>query len=153
MATQPSSSSQAQSIDSSVKLFKPPLPDIRWKYNSVRDLKNLRRVTCDFCLTESTGGISRAKQHQLGKVGNVRPCTKTPEEVKLILYMMIRMKERQNSDDKIDPVILDDINASNEWLLGDEARVEEQIEAKEDEEEYVHHYSGGGSDDEDFHDD
>lgn len=89
MATQPSSSSQAQSnaqsVDSSVKLHKPSLPDIGWKFNSVGDLKNLRRVTCDFCLTESTGGFSRAKQHQLGRVGNVRPCTKTPEEVKLVL--------------------------------------------------------------------
>lgn len=33
------------------------------------------------------------------------------------------LKERQNCNDKIDPVILDDINASSEWLLGDEAHV------------------------------
>jgi len=43
------------------------------------------RVTCNFSLTEYTGGISRYKQHQFGIVGNVTPCTKTLEEVNLIL--------------------------------------------------------------------
>lgn len=31
------------------------------------------------------GGISRAKQHQLGIKGNVKSCTQTPEDIKLIL--------------------------------------------------------------------
>ena len=55
------------------------------KYNSLRDKTNTKKVTCDYCLIESNGGISRAKQHQMGVTGNVRACKKTSEDVKLIL--------------------------------------------------------------------
>jgi hypothetical protein len=62
-------SSAAQSVASTIGLIKPDLPDIGWKYNSVRDKTNLKKVTCDYCLLESRGGIFRAKHHQMGVTG------------------------------------------------------------------------------------
>ena len=84
-AAAPSSSNAGDSVASSVELLKPNLPDIGWKYNSLKDKNNTKKVTCDYCLLESNGGISRAKQHQMGVTGNVKACLKTPEDVKLIL--------------------------------------------------------------------
>ncbi|KAK2429465.1 hypothetical protein QL285_027902 [Trifolium repens] len=80
--TQPTQSN-GQSIASSVKLYKPTdLTDIGWRWNSLQDLKNKKKVTCDFCGEESTGGITRAKQHQMGVGGQVKGCLKTPDNVK-----------------------------------------------------------------------
>jgi hypothetical protein len=80
--TQPSQSS-GQSITSSVKLYKPTdLTDIGWRWNSLEDLKNKKKVTCDFCGEVSTGGITRAKQHQMCVGGQVKGCLKTPDNVK-----------------------------------------------------------------------
>jgi hypothetical protein len=90
ISSQPSSSSNvvdsnAQFVASSVELFKPSLPDIGWKCNSLRDRTNTKNVTCDYCLVESNGGKYMAKQHQIGVAWNVRSCKNTSEEVKLIL--------------------------------------------------------------------
>jgi len=53
-SSQPSSSnvvdSNAQSVASSVELFKPSLPDIGGKYNSLRDKSNTKKVACYYCL-------------------------------------------------------------------------------------------------------
>lgn len=80
----PPSSSNDHSVASSAKQHK-LTGDIGWKYNHLKDLNNKRKVTCDFCNETSSGGISRAKQHQLGIKGNVKSCTQTPEDVKAIL--------------------------------------------------------------------
>lgn len=45
------------------------------------------------------------------------------------------LKERQNCNDKIDPVVLDDISASSEWLLGDEACVGQQADTVYDDDD------------------
>ncbi|CAI8607955.1 unnamed protein product [Vicia faba] len=84
-STQPSSSSDVPSVASSAAKIHKPIGDIGWKFNHLKDLNNKRRVTCDFCNETSTRGISRAKQHQLVIKGNVKACTQTPEDVKLIL--------------------------------------------------------------------
>ena len=84
-AAAPSSSNAGDSVASSVELLKPNLLDIGWKYNSLKDKTNTKKVTCDYCLLEFNGGISGAKQHQMGVTGNVKACLKTPEDVKLIL--------------------------------------------------------------------
>jgi hypothetical protein len=84
--TQPSSN--AQSFDSSAarKLYKPTdLTDIGWRWNSLLDLKDKKKVVCDFCGEPSSGGITRAKQHQLGQKGNVKGCKTTPDDVKKLL--------------------------------------------------------------------
>ncbi|XP_058755022.1 uncharacterized protein LOC131628172 [Vicia villosa] len=84
-STQPSSSDVPSVASSAAAKIHQPVGDIGWKFNHLKDLNNRRRVTCNFCNETSTGGISRAKQHQLGIKGNVKACTQTPEDVKLIL--------------------------------------------------------------------
>jgi len=46
---------------------------------------NMKKITCGYCLIESNGGISRARQHQIWITWNLSTCIKTLEEVKLIL--------------------------------------------------------------------
>jgi hypothetical protein len=79
--TQPSSTNDQSVASSAKRLFKPK-GDIGWRWNSVEDLKNKHRVKCDFCGEQSSGGITRAKQHQLGQKGNAKGCLKTPDDVK-----------------------------------------------------------------------
>jgi len=54
--------------------------DIGWQWSSYKD-ESKKKIVCDFC-EHSTPGITRAKEHQLGIQGHVKPCTKTPEYVK-----------------------------------------------------------------------
>jgi len=44
--------------------------------------KSQKQIVCHFCGHPSTGGITSAKKHQLGIKGEVKPCVKTPEDVK-----------------------------------------------------------------------
>ena len=66
-------------------MFKPTgdRVDAFWKWNSLKDKDNRKSVTCDFCHKTTTGGISRAKRHQLQIKGDVGSCKKVPEDVKL----------------------------------------------------------------------
>ncbi|KAG5032408.1 hypothetical protein JHK82_015991 [Glycine max] len=66
-------------------MFKPTSDrvDSFWKWNSLKDKNNRKSVTCDFCHKTTTGGISRAKRHQLQIKGDVGFCKKVPEDVKL----------------------------------------------------------------------
>ncbi|KAG5006719.1 hypothetical protein JHK85_025261 [Glycine max] len=66
-------------------LFKPTgdRVDAFWKWNSLKDKDNRKSVTCDFCHKTTTGGISRAKRHQLQIKGDVGSCKKVSEDVKL----------------------------------------------------------------------
>jgi len=57
--------------------------DIGWQWSSYRD-ESKKTILCDFC-GHPTGGITRAKQHQLGIKGEVKSCKKTPEGVKELL--------------------------------------------------------------------
>lgn len=126
------SSNAAQSIASSVELFKPSLPDIGWKYNSLKNKSNIKKVTCDYCLLESTGGISRAKQHQ-GERGKQGEQVSKGKGKKVVIV------------DEYDPEFITD------W--GDEEKEEEEEENEEKEDEAEHMNDGeSGSYDEDFHD-
>lgn len=51
-------------------------------------------MRCDFSNLTSSGGISRAKKHQLGIKGDVVACLKIPTEVKTILHVDMVEKER-----------------------------------------------------------
>ncbi|KAH1162309.1 hypothetical protein GYH30_000984 [Glycine max] len=66
-------------------MFKPTgdRVDVFWKWNSLKDKNNRKSVTCDFCHKTTTGGISRAKRHQLQIKGDVGSCKKVLEDVKL----------------------------------------------------------------------
>ncbi|KAK2362241.1 AT-hook motif nuclear-localized protein [Trifolium repens] len=59
--------------------------DIAWRFNHWQDLSKKKSVTCNFCLETFTGGISRARKHQLGIPGEVKKCRKTPADAKAIL--------------------------------------------------------------------
>ena len=88
-------SSSTPSVASCAPTFKPTnSKDIGWKYNHLKNLNDRKKVTCDFCNLTSSGGISRAKRHQLGITGDVISCTKTPDDVKVILRADMVDKER-----------------------------------------------------------
>lgn len=74
--------------DNKMDYFKPTRrgsTDIGWWWNSFKD-ENQKTIVCHFCGHPSTGGITRAKYHQLGIKGReVKPCEKTPEDVKILL--------------------------------------------------------------------
>jgi hypothetical protein len=55
--------------------------DIAWKWNSYADVSKTT-IVCDFCFHPSNGGITRAKKHQLGIPGQVKPCRKIPADIK-----------------------------------------------------------------------
>lgn len=58
--------------------------DMAWEWNSLRDVNNKSVVTCDFCLKTTTGGITRAKEHQMGLKGDGdSSCQKIPPEIRL----------------------------------------------------------------------
>lgn len=59
--------------------------DLAWQFNHVKDKNNRKRVTCDFCKLETTGGNTRARQHELGIKGDVKSCRKMPPDCKLLL--------------------------------------------------------------------
>ncbi|KAK4259931.1 hypothetical protein QN277_006209 [Acacia crassicarpa] len=59
--------------------------DMAWQWNSLKDINNRKSVTCDFCKKVTTGGITRAKKHQMGIKGDVNACTQCPPEVKNLL--------------------------------------------------------------------
>jgi thermostable 8-oxoguanine DNA glycosylase len=60
----------------------------------VKDLNNTNKVTCNFCLLTSSGGITRAWKHQLGISGQAA-CSKTPEDVKVLLKADLDRKKRK----------------------------------------------------------
>ncbi|KAL2322193.1 hypothetical protein Fmac_026572 [Flemingia macrophylla] len=85
--TQPNanpSPSPTPSISSSIGIYKSSGDnvDLFWQWNSLKDKNNRKSMTCDFCQKTSTGGITRAKRHQLGIKGDVGACRKMPEDLK-----------------------------------------------------------------------
>ena len=70
---------------SSTGMFKPTgdKVDVFWNWNNLKDKNNRKSVTCDFCQNTSTGGICRAKRHQLQIKGDVGSCKNLPEDDKL----------------------------------------------------------------------
>ncbi|WJX13344.1 hypothetical protein P8452_03742 [Trifolium repens] len=69
--------------------------DITWRFNHWQDLSKKKSVTCNFCLETFTGGISRARKHQLGIPGEVKKCRKTPADAKAILQADYDEKKRK----------------------------------------------------------
>jgi len=48
-------------------------------------LNNQKKICCDSCDVPSTGGIRRARSHQLRIRSDVASCRKTPPDVKALL--------------------------------------------------------------------
>lgn len=55
--------------------------DMAWEWSSLKDINN-KAVTYDFRGKNTTGGITRAKRHQMGVKGDVGACLKIPAEIK-----------------------------------------------------------------------
>lgn len=56
--------------------------DMAWDWNSLKGKNNKKAVTWDFCGKNTTGGITRAKRHQMRVKGDVGACLKIPAEIK-----------------------------------------------------------------------
>ncbi|KAK7292955.1 hypothetical protein RJT34_15813 [Clitoria ternatea] len=83
----------AKNVEGNAAKFRPsPLPghlksnvtsqDIAWDWNCLKDVNNRKQVTCDFCGKTTTGGITRARRHQMGVRGDCSSCPKCPDDVK-----------------------------------------------------------------------
>ena len=55
--------------------------DPGWKYCHSLVEGDTNTIVCNFCGKITKGGITRAKQHLIGKSGNVAACKKTPPNV------------------------------------------------------------------------
>ncbi|GKV49742.1 hypothetical protein SLEP1_g56476 [Rubroshorea leprosula] len=66
--------------------------EIGWKYNKLQDPNNSCRVVCKFCNKVTTGGITRAKRHQIGIKGDVAPCPKCPPAIREELWANLQQK-------------------------------------------------------------
>ena len=55
--------------------------DPAWKYNYLKNLNDIDFVTCIFCDNITSGGIYRAKLHQVGSNKNAARWLKCPEHV------------------------------------------------------------------------
>ncbi|XP_004499641.1 uncharacterized protein [Cicer arietinum] len=95
-------------------MFKPTRDniDLAWQFNSVKDKNNRKKVTCDFCQVETSGGITRARQHQLGIRGDVKSCRKIPPDCKLLLQTYYDEKQALKDGilNEMEVQIDDDIN-------------------------------------------
>ena len=93
--------------------------DVGWEFNTMVHEGNTRVVQCVYCKFISKGGITRAKEHQIGKTGEVSKCFKTPEHVKEKLKAAMIKKLNQTSsyreeeeDDDDDLVEIQDFPSS-----------------------------------------
>ena len=86
MTGQPSQSSRATSTRSS---------DLGWKYVRPPEENNTNDIGCNFCGKVMKGGITRAKQHLMGKSGNVTKCL---QEVKDELWEYFKQKKKQEKE-------------------------------------------------------
>ncbi|GJT08823.1 SCAN domain-containing protein [Tanacetum coccineum] len=64
--------------------------DVAWEYGM--DL-GCRKVKCNFCMEECTGGVFRFKHHLARTHQNVSACTKVPEDVKVKIQNILEQNE------------------------------------------------------------
>ncbi|KAK7317413.1 hypothetical protein RJT34_01613 [Clitoria ternatea] len=95
----------ARNIAGNAAKFRPsPLPghtkpntpnqDIAWDWNSLKNVNNRKQVTCDFCGKTTTGGITRAKRHQMGVRGDCGSFPKCLDDVKEALKAALLNKKK-----------------------------------------------------------
>ena len=89
--------------------------DVGWEFNSMVETNNTKKVRCNYCGHVSNGGITRAKDHQMGKKGEVTSCINTPEHVKETLRGATKKKnDAKNSyvevDEDVDMVEVEEIS-------------------------------------------
>ncbi|XP_042051749.1 uncharacterized protein LOC121797083 [Salvia splendens] len=69
------------------------------KYCSPVDEKLTSKVKCNFCNKEMNGGITRSKEHLMGKKGKVAPCPSCPKQVRDELWDHFQSKKNFGSSD------------------------------------------------------
>lgn len=74
---------------SSTKVTNTSRSDPGWKYCTPVE-GGTNRVRCNFCDKIMTAGITRGKEHLMGKRGKVAPCKKCPPDVKEELWKLFR---------------------------------------------------------------
>ncbi|PWA66120.1 hypothetical protein CTI12_AA329680 [Artemisia annua] len=80
--------------------LRPKSNDPGWNHNVWAYKGNRVAVRCNYCGFVSNGGISRAKQHQIGGNRNVNNCQKVPDEARAELIEYVeRQKAKKNTDD------------------------------------------------------
>ncbi|XP_057450420.1 uncharacterized protein LOC130742148 [Lotus japonicus] len=75
-----------------------PRPDIGWKFCKPLDPNDTSQCVCNFCSKVTKGGITRMKEHLMGKKGNVAPCHKCPKEVRDELWGYLNEKKQKDSE-------------------------------------------------------
>ncbi|XP_020229380.1 uncharacterized protein LOC109810351 [Cajanus cajan] len=85
--------SQSQTSSNSVKRT-----DIGWKHCHPTKKNDTNENVCNYCKKIMKGGITRAKQHLMGKKGNVAPCQSVPQEVKDELWTLEKNKKMKESE-------------------------------------------------------
>jgi len=68
--------------------------DPSWKHCHPMDESNLNTTVCNYYGKVMKGGVTRAKEHLMGKKDNVAPCTKTPQNVREELWKLFQERPR-----------------------------------------------------------
>ncbi|KAJ1377769.1 Zinc finger, BED-type [Sesbania bispinosa] len=86
--------------------------DVAWKHCTPVRENDTNEIFCNYCRKVMKGGITRGKQHLIGKAGNVTACLLAPEAVKVEIRSVIDGKKlKQNEAFK---KAIQDIEALNE---------------------------------------
>ncbi|KAJ1387282.1 Zinc finger, BED-type [Sesbania bispinosa] len=86
--------------------------DVAWKHCTPVRENDTNEIFCNYCRKVMKGGITRGKQHLIGKAGNVTTCLMAPEAVKVEIRATIDGKKlKQNEAFK---KAIQDIEALNE---------------------------------------
>nr|KYP44384.1 hypothetical protein KK1_034110 [Cajanus cajan] len=105
--------SQSQTSSNSVKRT-----DIGWKHCHPTKENDTNETICNYCKKIMKGGITKAKQHLMGKKGNVAPCQSVPQEVKDELWALEKNKKMKESE-SCQRVMEDVTLGSEDTLEGD----------------------------------
>ncbi|CAA0833259.1 hAT transposon superfamily [Striga hermonthica] len=73
--------------------------DIGWKYCHAPNDSDTNTAVCNYCAKIMNGGITRAKNHLMGRKGDVAACKKCPTEVREELWAYVKEKENTGPGD------------------------------------------------------
>lgn len=99
--------------------------DPGWKYCHPLTENDTNPIVCNFCQKVIKGGITRAKEHLMGKKGNVAACSKCPKDVREELWGYLR--EKKESSTKNMMVELDESGDESSFNLAASASVTQNI--------------------------
>ncbi|KAJ1385071.1 Zinc finger, BED-type [Sesbania bispinosa] len=96
--------------------------DPGWKYCHPAQENRTNGCICKFCGKTTWGGITRMKEHLIGKKGNCKACPKCPKEVREELLQYVKDKKKHDSEalERMHHDLLDDYGDSDEKRALDE---------------------------------